>query len=165
MSTMTRLGNKEKKASVLGRYVLFPFLCITCKLSMFYFLLATYWIASPRDLLRNQGKKNTRFHLIPRSLESYSVKNTYWKKSTAVQKFQVKFFFFFFFPCGIDPLIIFSPCVCSNSANQVALMQPMHHDSNFRCTKQINTQTKTKKCKYNIIIANNIIILYPLLLI
>lgn len=47
----------------------------------------------------------------------------------------------------------------------------MHNDSNFRCTKQINTltnknQTKPKKCKYNIIIANNIIIiLYPLLLI
>lgn len=63
-------------------------------INVFIFPFATYWLVSPRDLLRNQGKKNTRFHLIPWRIESYNVKNTCWKKSTAVQKFWRKVFFY-----------------------------------------------------------------------
>jgi len=62
-------------------------------INVFIFSLVTYWMEGPGDLLRNHGKKNTRFHLIPSSMESYNIKNTYWKKSAAVQKFHCKLIF------------------------------------------------------------------------
>lgn len=75
-------------------------------INVFIFPFATYWLEGPRDLLRNPGKKNTRFHLILWGVESYNVKNTCWKESIAVQKFSGRFFFFFY---SIDPLTIYSP--------------------------------------------------------
>lgn len=56
-------------------------------INVFIFPFATYWLEGPGDLLRNQGKKNTRFRLIPWRVKSYNVKNTCRKESTATQKF------------------------------------------------------------------------------
>lgn len=76
--------DKMEKRTALGRC----FLCVTYKLSMFlFFPFATHWLGGPRDLLRNQGKKNTRFCMILQRVEPYSAKNTCWKKFSVVQKF------------------------------------------------------------------------------
>ena len=88
-------------------------------INVFIFPFATYWLEGPGDLLRKQGKKNTRFHLIPCRVESYNVKNTCWKESIQYKSFSGVFFsfFFFFFSIILIHLAFTFPGVYSNGAN------------------------------------------------
>lgn len=89
-----------------------------------FLLSCTYWLEGPGDLLGNQGKKNTRFHLNPLRFKSYDVKNTYREESAAEQKFEYKILFLLQY--WSIHLAFSLPCVESNSANETGLRQHMH---------------------------------------